>query len=135
MCCIQMMIVTGGYDGSQDVASTEVINLSGEKYLTCQDQGGEMVLLTILDNLTIFAKTKVERWCGGTLGSFHRREVDSVEPMWPESFMWLEVKTQDISITIPPNPATYNIAAITTQWHQVWTKTMITCKKFFCGTR
>ena len=63
MSCIQMMIVTGGYDGSQDVASTEVINFSGEKrkkyltsqeqevinfsgekekYLTSQEQGGEM---------------------------------------------------------------------------------------------
>ena len=45
MCCIQMMIVTGGYDGSQDVASTEVIDFSGqeEKHLIRQEQGGEMV--------------------------------------------------------------------------------------------
>ena len=45
MCCIQMMIVAGGYDGSQDVASTEVIDFSGqeEKHLIRQEQGGEMV--------------------------------------------------------------------------------------------
>ena len=31
-----MIIVTGGYDGSQDVASTEVMDYSGEKILKLQ---------------------------------------------------------------------------------------------------
>ena len=88
MCSIQMMIVTGGYDGSQDVASTEVINFSGENL----KKG--------------FSPAKT--WCGGKLGSFHRPEVDLVEPMWPESFTWLEVKTQDIPITIPPPVSCYS---------------------------
>ena len=36
MTTLQMMIVTGGYDGSQDVASTEVMDYSGEKILKLQ---------------------------------------------------------------------------------------------------
>ena len=33
MTTLQMIIVTGGYDGSQDVASTEVMDYSGEQDL------------------------------------------------------------------------------------------------------
>ena len=36
MTTLQMIIVTGGYDGSQDVASTEVMDYSGEKILKLQ---------------------------------------------------------------------------------------------------
>ena len=115
MCCIQMIIVTGGYDGSQDVASTEVMNFSGEK----------------LQKSISPAKTKGVRWSGGKLGSFHPREVDLVEPTWPESFTWLEVETQDILLL---EFLKIQLADITDRWYQVWMKTTNTCKKFFCGT-
>ena len=36
MTTLQMIIVTGGYDGSQDVSSTEVMDYSGEKILKLQ---------------------------------------------------------------------------------------------------
>ena len=43
------------------------------------------------------------RWFGGMLVSFHQPEVDLVEPMWMESFMWLEVKIHfKQSLTLPP---------------------------------
>ena len=43
------------------------------------------------------------RWSGGMLVSFHRPEVDLVEPIWPESFMWLVVGIPALQ-SIPYNP-------------------------------
>ena len=47
-------------------------------------------LLTII--LKIYYDQECQgSWYGGKLGSFHLREVALSEPIWPESFMWLEV--------------------------------------------
>ena len=93
MTTLQMIIVTGGYDGSQDVASTEVMDYSGEKILKLQ-----------LDNCLRTAKVPLirsyqfplhrlqqETWYGAKLESFPLLEAASKEPMLAASFMWLEV--------------------------------------------